>query len=66
LDPNLRKNAAYSESLTYSEQMVLDALIQHKAPIHDLPKIAKICRLTEIQTAVALQLLTHKGLIPPE
>jgi hypothetical protein len=66
LDPNNRKNAAYSESLTYSEQIVLDVLIQHKAPIDDLRTIAKICRLTEMQTGVALQLLTHKKLIPPQ
>jgi hypothetical protein len=66
LDPNNRNNAAYSESLTYSEQIVLDVLIRHKAPVDDLRKISKICRLTEMQTGVALQLLTHKKLIPPQ
>jgi hypothetical protein len=61
-----RKSVADSDTLTYSEQMVLDAVKKHKASAEDVSSIAKVCRLSEMQASVAVQLLTHKKLIPPQ
>jgi hypothetical protein len=63
MDDHKNNNVGDSEILTYSEQTVLDAVNKRKVHIDDLSKIAKMCRLSEMQAGVALQLLTHKNLI---
>ncbi|TJY44269.1 hypothetical protein E5161_02455 [Cohnella pontilimi] len=61
-----RHTSLDADSLTYSEQMVLDAVKKRKVPVNDVSEIAKVCRLSEMQASVAVQLLTHKKLIPPQ
>ncbi|WP_123040490.1 hypothetical protein [Cohnella candidum] len=52
-------------SLSLSELMVYNALIKMDERT-DISKIAKECRLTDLQVVVALQLLIHKNLIPSD
>lgn len=66
MDSNTTQSPDYSESLSISEKMVLNAVLRQKAQIDDVPSIAKVCRLSEIQAGVAVQLLTHKKLFPEQ
>jgi hypothetical protein len=46
------------------EKVVMDALWKHKARPDDPPEIAKVCHITVVEAAVALQLLDHRKLLP--
>jgi hypothetical protein len=50
--------------LTRSEKSVYKVLAKGFAESEDLDKIAKFCKLTELQVKVAIQLLKHKQILP--
>jgi hypothetical protein len=52
--------------LTTVEQMVYNVLSEHDGLTMGISEIAKQCRLTEVQVIVAIQLLTHKKLLPTD
>jgi hypothetical protein len=56
------KYLSYSEmeKLTTSERFVYKVLAKGFANSEDVYKIAKICKLTELQVKAAIQLLKHK------
>ncbi|SEB67514.1 hypothetical protein [Paenibacillus sp. GP183] len=51
------------ENLSQVEKVVLDVLNKGKATSADTHKIAVICKITDLQAAVAVQLLQHRNLI---
>lgn len=65
--PGMDKEATTSmryTPLSYTEQLVLDAVVTQKARLDDIRSIANICKLTEAQMNVAVQLLTYKKMFP--
>ncbi|MCY9694177.1 hypothetical protein [Paenibacillus alginolyticus] len=50
-------------SLSSIEKLVFDTITNGKAHPDDIQAIARICKLSDLQAGVALQLLKHKKLI---
>ncbi|MDB4866715.1 MAG: hypothetical protein JWR03_1048 [Cohnella sp.] len=46
------------------EKTVMDAILKGKAPPDDLHAIAKVCRISEVEASVAVQLLSYRKLLP--
>lgn len=46
------------------EKSVMDALLKHKARPDDLNTIAKVCHISVLEASVAVQLLSHRKLLP--
>ncbi|UUZ81038.1 hypothetical protein LJK88_40960 [Paenibacillus sp. P26] len=61
--PTVEKLDRY-KALSSAEKVVYDAIADGKARPDDITAISEVCKLSELQTAVALQLLEHKNLIP--
>jgi|GEM_PF-5363344 len=61
----MRKPQSYS-SLSKAELIVLEEISGSEAEVLDVAEIAKNCQLSEVETAVALQLLKHKNAIPDQ
>jgi hypothetical protein len=54
------------ENLTTSERKVYKVLAKGYARSEDVSKLAKLCKLTDLQVKVVLLLLQHKKIIPTE
>jgi hypothetical protein len=66
MNPNTANGPENSDTLSFTEKMVLNAVLKQKANLDDVTSIAKACRLSEVQAGVAVQLLTHKKLFPEQ
>ncbi|MDF2963868.1 MAG: hypothetical protein K0S39_5603 [Paenibacillus sp.] len=53
----------YYKTLSSIEKCVLDIIIDHEINSVELDTTARMCQITEVQAALAVQLLKYKGLI---
>lgn len=54
------------DQLSSVEKLVNQVLANGHAKSDDLATIAKMCKLTDLQVVVAIQLLIHKKILPSE